>query len=697
MVARKSTTNATARVNTSGRTTAKKSAGLSGTSIVRNTGTTSTSNVTPSYSIVNMPRRRSCEKEKIGLQRISAVSPVVATKVDDEEYKISLNFEALKEVIQGYDELDLCGVNVKLCTVSGDTVFSGEVTFDKMNANEAEIGTLNVTDKANIQELEVIWTSTFDGETLFKEKVTFEKEIETNGINNTGVITTDTLNATDISTTNITADDVSCNTLEVSELASIADENVTHSHITNADIDSASITDETVGTSNITTATIGTETVTDSTITNATIDSEVVNTSTINTATITDATIATATIGEETVTKSTITDATITKATISTEDVTVSNVTTANIDTANIDNAVINTETVTDSTIANATIDNATITKEKVTDSEVDNLVVNTTADVKGDLIVSGNTDVQTLEVNGAANFREDVKIFDDFYVSGNASINGDTKINWDFEVNGDETHSGNVVYNGDVIFRGTLTADDLDVDMQGYQKIEEKGVASGYASLDNTGKVPFSQLPNISWGVNYKGEWDAGTGTYPVNPSNWDMYYCSNGGTVGSITYSVGDRIIYDGDDFVWMRLPDNYGVQSVNGRTGIVVDVQDTTDRKNAIDLVNPATNKYLSEKAVADLINPLIERVEELEEETAKTTIKSLDSTSGLPATMNEGQSYTVPFENLRATDHIVILDTVTNGNIVITPGNGQISIVSSANETSPVVNVLVIKGE
>ena len=39
-------------------------------------------------------------------------------------------------------------------------------------------------------------------------------------------------------------------------------------------------------------------------------------------------------------------------------------------------------------------------------------MVVNTTADVKGDLIVDGNTDLQTLEVNGAANFREDVKIF---------------------------------------------------------------------------------------------------------------------------------------------------------------------------------------------------------------------------------------------------------------------------------------------
>jgi hypothetical protein len=173
-------------------------------------------------------------------------------------------------------------------------------------------------------------------------------------------------------------------------------------------------------------------------------------------------------------------------------------------------------------------------------------------------------------------------------------------------------------------------------------------------------------------------------------------MYYCTTAGTVSGQTYNVGDRIIYDSDNNRWDVLPDNYGVQSVNGRTGIVTGVQDTVDRKDTVDLTTPATTKYLSEKAVADLINPLIQRIEDLEEEAAKTTVVSLDSTSGLPATMNEGQTYTVPFQNLTPTDHIVILDTVTNGNVVITPGNGQISIVSSANESNPVVNVLVIKG-
>lgn len=594
-------TNGTAKVSTSGRTAGKKSSALSWTSIVRNTRSMGTTPTTPSYTPVIMPGRRrgACEKEKIGLQRISAVSPVVATKVSDEEYKISLSFEALKEVMENFDELDLCGVNVKLCTVSWDTVFSGEVSFtNKMTANEAEIGTLNVTDKATIQELEVIGTSTFDDEVLFKDTVTFEDTINTNGINNTGTITSDTVTATDVNATNVNADDVQTKTITVSE-----------------------------------------------------------------------------------------------KATIAEEDVAVSNIQQANIENANIDR--IETITIGTATIEKAIIEDAEIEKEKVKDSEIDNLVVNEKATVKGDLQVDGKTDVQELEVNGKADFREDVKVYDDFYVSGDTVLNGDTKINGTLTVNGDETHNGDAVFNGDVQITWTLTADSLDIDISEYQKKDEKGVASGYASLDNTGKVPMSQLPNISGGVVYKGGWDASTGSYPSNPSNGDMYYCTTAGTVSGQTYNVGDRIIYDADNNRWDVLPDNYGVQSVNGRTGIVTGVQDTVDRKDTVDLVAPATTKYLSEKAVADLINPLIQRIEDLEEEAAKTTVVSLDSTSGLPATMNEGQTYTVPFQNLTTTDHIVILDTVTNGNVVITPGNGQISIVSSANESNPVVNVLVIK--
>ena len=553
MVARKTT--GSAKVSTSGRSTAKKSAGLSGTSIVRNTRTSTSATTTPSYSPVIMPRRRSCEKEKIGLQRISAVSPVVATKISDEEYKISLNFEALKDVIEGFEELDLCGVNVKLCNVSGDTVFSGEVSFDKFHANEAEIATLSVTDTASINELEVSGESTFNGEATFKAPVNMEDVLNTTDINNSGKITTD-------------------------------------------DFES-------------------------------------------NTATIND---------------------TLTAHTISAEEGEFENLSVS--DTATINNAVI----------TNETVENSTITNLEATDAHITN-----------DLKVDWETGLNTLNVNWESTFKDKVRILDELYVSGDTIFNSEVKFNWP------EVHNNTVTFNDDVIIHWELQVDDIDVDLSDYQKREEKGMSNGYASLDNTGKVPFSQLPNITGWVHYKGEWDASTGVYPANPSAWDMYYTSVAGTIGTTTYSVGDRIIYDADNAVWLQLPDNYGVQSVNGRTGIVVDVQDITDRKNAIDLTNPATNKYLSEKAVADIINSLIDRIEELEEQ--KPSVISLD----LPASMTKETDYIVVAQDITATTHILVLDTQTVGNVVITPGAWYVTIRSSADETNPEVNILAVKWE
>jgi hypothetical protein len=336
MVTRKTTTST--RSKSSAKSTRTNT--NTGTSIVRNTSVSS-ANVTPSYNIVNMPRRRGmCEKEKIGLQRISAVSPIVATKVDDEEYKISLNFEALKDVFQGFDELDLCGVNVKLCTVSGDTVFSGSVTIDDLTSANGKFDMITVSDTATINKLVVEGVSEFQDDAVFQKDIEVQGMLNTNGITNTGEITTDKLTADEVESDTITTDELTVNTT----LNSLGETN------TNGINNTGSIhTDDIVAT-------------------------------------------------------------------------------TAFIENADITNATI--AYIEDITIGNATIENAEIENEKVTNSEIDTLVVNEKATVKGDLQVDGKTDVQEIEVNGKADFREDVKVYDDFYVSGDTTLNGDTKIN---------------------------------------------------------------------------------------------------------------------------------------------------------------------------------------------------------------------------------------------------------------------------
>jgi hypothetical protein len=90
------------------------------------------------------------------------------------------------------------------------------------------------------------------------------------------------------------------------------------------------------------------------------------------------------------------------------------------------------------------------------------------------------------------------------------------------------------------------------------YQLRSEKGNANGYASLDSLGKVPISQLPSSL--MEYKGTWNASTNTPTLangTGDTGDVYICSVAGSVnfgaGSITFAVGDYVIYSGT--IWQR----------------------------------------------------------------------------------------------------------------------------------------------
>jgi hypothetical protein len=105
------------------------------------------------------------------------------------------------------------------------------------------------------------------------------------------------------------------------------------------------------------------------------------------------------------------------------------------------------------------------------------------------------------------------------------------------------------------------------------------KGITNGYASLDPVGKVPMSQIPDAIIGASrYQGTWNAATNT-PTIPAaalaNQGYYYSvAVGGSTnidGISTWIVGDTIISNGS--IWQKIPVANLVQSVNGKTGIVV----------------------------------------------------------------------------------------------------------------------------
>ena len=106
-----------------------------------------------------------------------------------------------------------------------------------------------------------------------------------------------------------------------------------------------------------------------------------------------------------------------------------------------------------------------------------------------------------------------------------------------------------------------------------------EKGVINGYAGLDNAGKLPMSQVPEAIIGASrYQGTWNAATNTPAIPgaaPANQGFYYSvAVAGTTdinGINTWAVGDQIISNGS--VWQKIPVANAVQSVNGKTGIVI----------------------------------------------------------------------------------------------------------------------------
>lgn len=89
---------------------------------------------------------------------------------------------------------------------------------------------------------------------------------------------------------------------------------------------------------------------------------------------------------------------------------------------------------------------------------------------------------------------------------------------------------------------------------------LSQRAANNGVATLDNTGKVPLSQLPTLP--TQYKGLWNAATNSPTLangTGTSGDFYFANISGTTnfgaGGITFSVGDVAIYNGT--IWQRNP--------------------------------------------------------------------------------------------------------------------------------------------
>ena len=111
-----------------------------------------------------------------------------------------------------------------------------------------------------------------------------------------------------------------------------------------------------------------------------------------------------------------------------------------------------------------------------------------------------------------------------------------------------------------------------------GTASTKDAGVALGVATLDASGKVPISEIPDsIIGALSYQGTWNALTNTPTLTSSvgTKGYYYVVNvAGTTdlnGITDWQVGDWAVYNGT--AWQKIDNTDGVTSVNGLTGAVV----------------------------------------------------------------------------------------------------------------------------
>lgn len=103
------------------------------------------------------------------------------------------------------------------------------------------------------------------------------------------------------------------------------------------------------------------------------------------------------------------------------------------------------------------------------------------------------------------------------------------------------------------IINRWDINGDVYDIQDAG------RGRPLGVATLDENGRVPYTQLPESA--IEFKGYWNANTNTPHLQDgtgTKGDLYYVDVAGTQdlgsGSQEFYVGDRVLYDGS--VWKNI---------------------------------------------------------------------------------------------------------------------------------------------
>jgi len=185
-----------------------------------------------------------------------------------------------------------------------------------------------------------------------------------------------------------------------------------------------------------------------------------------------------------------------------------------------------------------------------------------------------------------------------------------------------------------------------------GTAAVLDAGAPNGVATLDSSGTVPLSQIPNsLKGGLIYQGTWNASTNTPTLASSvgtKGYYYVVSVAGTTnlnGITEWAVNDWAIFDGS--VWQKIDNTDLVTSVNGQTGTVVlnagDVgalSDVTSTDGSVTITSPtATTRDLSVAISASTYNVMVQVRNTTGSTLAKGTVVYMTGATGQIPTVSK----------------------------------------------------------
>lgn len=131
-------------------------------------------------------------------------------------------------------------------------------------------------------------------------------------------------------------------------------------------------------------------------------------------------------------------------------------------------------------------------------------------------------------------------------------------------------------------VMDGTASAGSADTVARGDHKhptdtTRQAASPDGTNPLIKDGKINTKYIPDSVLGqLEYKGTWDASTGTSGLTPEKGHYYICSKAGSkypnasASSVSFAVGDWVVYNGTS--WDKVDNTDAVTMVNGQIGSV-----------------------------------------------------------------------------------------------------------------------------